>query len=157
MGICRLHLENENGADVASSLSSPFYYKQVEYTDKKQKKKTQIDPSAAPVLYAKLIYSEKSKKILSLFKTKGKENLNPFKYLDQYCHVRMALIIEGIFISKTVTSPQVKVQECYVKQLKPRESLLKISESDESDTETVEQSEVDNIEDLVISDKEENE
>ena len=162
MGICRLHLESENGADLSSSLSSPFYYKQVEYTDKKGKKKTKIDPSAAAVLYAKLIYSEKSKKILSLFKTKGKENLNPFKYLDQYCHVRMALIIEGIqFISKTVTSLQIKVQECYVKQLKPRQCLLIIqesdNESDESDTETVEQSEVDNIEDLVISDKEENE
>ena len=96
-----------------------------------------------------------------MFKTKGKENLNPLKYLDQYCDVRMALIIEGIFISKTVVSLQIKVDECYVKQLKPRQSLLKINESDnesdESDTETVEQSEVDNIEDLVISDKEENE
>ena len=113
------------------------------------------------MLYAKLIYSEKSKKILSLFKTKGKKDLNPFKYLDQYCHVRMALIIEGIFISKTVTSLQIKVHERYVKQLKPRQSLLTIqesdNESDESDTETFEQSEVDNIEDLVISDKEENE
>ena len=72
----------------------------------------------------------------------------------------MALIIEGIFIS-TVTSLQIKVHECYVKQLKPRQSLLTIqesdNESDESDTEAVEQSEVDNIEDLVISDKEENE
>ena len=157
MGICRLHLDSEYGADLASSLSSPFYYKQVEYTDKKGKKKTKIDPSAAPVLYAKLIYSEKSKNILSLFKTKDKENLNPFKYLDQYCHVHMALIIEGIFISKTVVSLQIKVHECYVKLLKPRESLLTINESDESDTETVEQSEVDNIEDLVISDKKENE
>ena len=71
----------------------------------------------------------------------------------------MALIIEGIFISKSVTSLQIKVHECYVKPLKPRESLLTIEEEDEeqSDTETVEQSEVDNIEDLVVSDKEENE
>ena len=102
------------------------------------------------------------RRFFSLFKTKGKKDLNPFKYLDQYCHVRMALIIEGIqFISKTVTSLQIKVHECYVKQLKPRQCLLIIqesdNESDESDTETIEQSEVDNIEDLVISDKEENE
>ena len=48
------------------------------------------------------------------------------------------------------------MHECYVKPLKPRESLLTINES-ESDTETVEQSEVDNIEELVISDNEENE
>ena len=44
------HLENEYGADLASTLSSPFYYKQEEYTDKKGKKKTRIVPSSAPVL-----------------------------------------------------------------------------------------------------------
>ena len=102
MRICKFYLQSEYGADIASSLSSPLYYKQVEYTDKKGKKKTKIDTSAAPVLYAKLIYSEKSKKILSLFKTKGNKDLNPFKYIDQYCNVKMALIIEGIFMSKTV-------------------------------------------------------
>ena len=132
-------------------MSSPFYYKQVEYSDKKGKKKTKRDESAAPVLYTKFIYSEKSKKILSLFKTKGKDSVNPFKYLDQYCHVRMALIIVGIFMSKTVTSIQVKAHEVYIKPLKPRESLLKIKESDnesddESDTEIVEQSEDNNNE-----------
>ena len=152
--LCRLHLESEYGADLASSLSSPFYYKQIEYTDKKGKKKTKIDPSSAPVLYAKLIYSEKSKKILSLFKTKGKKDLNPFRYIDQYCNVKMALIIEGIFISKTVTSLQIKVHECYVKPLKPRESLLTIEEKDEEEDEVVTEQVV---EDLVISDKEETE
>ena len=69
--MCQKYLENEYGSHIASSLSSPFYYKQIEYTDKKGKKKTKIDESSAPVLYAKLIYSEKSKKILSLFKGKG--------------------------------------------------------------------------------------
>ena len=158
--ICCKHLESEYGPDMASTLSSLFYYKQVEYTDKKGKKKTRVDESAAPVLYAKLIYSDKSKKILSLFKTKGNKDLDPFKYVDQYCNVRMALIIEGIFISKTVTSLQIKVHECQVKPLKPRESLLTtIDEESESgsDTETVEKSENDSIEDLVISDKEEEE
>ena len=145
------HLENEYGADLASTLTSPFYYKYEEYTDKKGKKKTRIDPSSAPVLYAKLIYSEKSKKILSVFKTKGKKDLNPFKYIDQYCNVKMALTIEGIFISKTVTSLQIKVHECYVKPLKPRESLLTIEEEEkEEESEQV-------VEDLVISDKEETE
>ena len=37
--ICCSHLENEYGSDMASTLSSPLYYKQVEYTDKKGKKK----------------------------------------------------------------------------------------------------------------------
>ena len=55
-------------------------------------------------------------------------------------------------LSKTVTSLQIKVHECYVKPLKPRESLLSIKEESdsESDSETVEN---DVIEDLVISDK----
>ena len=62
----------------------------------------------------------------------------------------MALIIEGIFISKTVTSLQIKVHECYVKPLKPRESLLTIEEEEEEDSDQV-------VEDLVLSDKEETE
>ena len=127
------YLENEYGPDLASSLTSPLYYKQEEYTDKKGKKKTRNDPSSAPVFYAKLIYSEKSKKILSLFKGKGGKDLNPFNYIDQYCNVKLAPIIEGIFISKTVTSLQIKVHECYVKPLKPRESLLTIEEEEEKE------------------------
>ena len=155
----RRYLEDEYGPDMASSLSSPFYFKQIEYTDKKGKKKTKVDESSAPVLYAKLIYSERLKKILSLFKGKGGKDLNPFKYINQYCNVKLALVIEGIFISKTVTSLQIKVHECYVKPLKPRESLLTIEEEDEdedeeeSDTEEAAQL----AEDLVLSDKEENE
>ena len=72
----------------------------------------------------------------------------------------MALVIEGIYMSKTVVSLQIKVHEAYIKPLKPRESLLTIKESSEErsegeiDTEKDEQSEVDNIEDLIISDKE---
>ena len=71
INLTQQHLENVYGADLASTLSSPFYFKQEEYIDKKGRKKTRTDPSSAPVLYAKLIYSEKSKKILSLFKGKG--------------------------------------------------------------------------------------
>ena len=68
----------------------------------------------------------------------------------------MALIIEGIFISKTVTSLQIKVHECYVKPLKPRDSLLTIEEEDE------EQSDIEElidkaVDDLLLSDKEESE
>ena len=157
--ICQKHLENEFGPDLASSLSSPFYYKQIEYTDKKGRSKTKVDDSSAPVLYAKLIYSEKSKKILSLFKGKGGKDLNPFKYINQYCNVKLALIIEGIFISKTVTSLQIKVHECYVKQLEPRKSLLTIDEkSSDSDSDSVSKGEeiTDQVVDgLLLSDEEE--
>ena len=150
--MCQKHLEDEFGPDLASSLSSPFYYKQIEYTDKKGREKLKKDDSSAPILYAKLIYSEKSKKILSLFKGKGGRDLNPLKYINQYCNVKLALIIEGIFISKTVTSLQIKVHECYIKPLKPRETLLSIEEEEEDEeiTDKV-------VEDLVISDEEENE
>ena len=157
--ICKQLLAEEYGADKAASMSEPFYYKQIEYTDKKRKTKAKKDPSAAPVLYAKLIYSDKAKKILSLFRTKGKQKVNPFNYLNQYCYVKMALIIEGIFMSKTVTFLQIKVHECYIKPLKAREPLLTIKESDEEQSEKSEgeegdESEDDNIEDLIISDKE---
>ncbi|CAH3173120.1 unnamed protein product [Porites lobata] len=155
VSLCQSHLENEYGADLASSLSSPFYYKQIEYTDKKGKKKTKVDESSAPVLYAKLIYSEKSKKILSLFKGKGGKDLNPFKYINQYCNVKLALIIEGIFVSKTVTSLQIKVHECYVKPLKPRETLLKIDEEDSESEDSESEGITDQLlEGLFISDKE---
>lgn len=40
------------------------------------------------VLYEKLIYSEKTGKILSLFTTKGKQKVDPFDYLNQYCKVK---------------------------------------------------------------------
>lgn len=72
----------------------------------------------------------------------------------------MALIIEGIFISKTVTSLQIKVHECYIKELKAREPLLTSDESDETNIERIQPSDSSESEDnknpvdLVISDKE---
>ena len=90
-----------------------------------------------------------------MFKGKGGKDLNPFKYINQYCNVKLALIIEGIFISKTVTSLQIKVHECYVKPLKPRETLLTIDEEEEeSEGEEITDQVVD---DLLLSDKEESE
>ena len=159
--LSKQHLENKYGTDIASSLSSPFYYKKIEYTDKKGKSKSKNDESSAPVLYAKLIYSEKTKKILSLFKGKRGRDLNPFKYINQYCNVKIALIIEGLFISKDVTSLQIKVYECYVKPLEPRKSLLTIDEkSSDSDSDSDSDSKGEEItdqvvEDLILSDEEE--
>ena len=80
--LCQNHLEVEYGPDLASHMSSPFYFKTITYTDKKGREKTKKDDSSAPILYAKLIYSEKSRKILSLFKGKGGRDLNPFKYFN---------------------------------------------------------------------------
>ena len=164
--MCQKHLEEEYGPDLASFMTSPFYFKTITYTDKKGREKTKKDDSSAPILYAKLIYSEKTKKILSLFKGKGGRDLNPLKYLNQYCNVKLALIIEGIFISKTVTSLQIKVHECYVKELEPRKSLLTTIEekSSDSDSDSVEINDSDNdsveindkvVDNLLLSDEEE--
>lgn len=63
-------------------------------------------------------------KILSSVSTKGNKSVDPFDYLNQYsCKVKMALIIESIFISKTVVSLHIKVHEVYVKPLKPRRAI----------------------------------
>ena len=142
------YLEKDYGPDVASSLSSPLYYKQEEYIDKKGRKKTRNDSSSAPVLYAKLIYTDRSKQILSLFKGRRGRDLDPFKYLNQYCTVKLALIVEGIFMSKTVTSLQIKVHECYIKSLKPRESLLMIEEESDDDDEEEEEKDDQSLKDL---------
>ena len=133
--LAQQHLESEYGPDAASYLTDPLYYKQEEYVDKKGKKKTRNSKSAAPVLYAKLIYSERSKKILSLFKGNKGKDLNPFKYIDQYFTVKLALVVEGIFMSKSVTSLQIKVHECRIKPLKPRESLLPFDDDDDDEDE----------------------
>ena len=88
-------------------MCEPLYYKQAEYKDKKGKTQN-VFTLTKPI------------KILSLFRKKKKESVSPFDYLNQYCQVKMALVIEGIFMSKTVVSLQIKVHECYVKPLKPR-------------------------------------
>ena len=59
-------------------------------------------------------------------------------YLDQYCKVKLALIIESIFMSKSVTSIQIKAHEVYVKPLKPREKILFVQDSDDDEEENEE-------------------
>ena len=82
MELCQYHLQDQFGPLMASHLSSPLYYKQIEYTDKKgeQRKKRW---SGSPCTLCKLIYSEKSNKISSPFTTKGKQKVGPFDYLNQ--------------------------------------------------------------------------
>ena len=138
--ICQNYLEEEYCADMASHLSNIFYFKQIEYSDKKGKTKKKRDETVVPVLYAKLIYSDKSKKILSLFRSKGNDRLNPFDCLEQYCKVKMALTIESIYLTKKCRLSSIKANEVYVKPLKPREALLTIKESDDDESEEEEES-----------------
>ena len=58
------------------------------------------------MLYAKLIHWKKLNKVLPLFRTKGKPKGDPFDYLNQYCKVKLALIVERIYISETTVSIQ---------------------------------------------------
>ena len=129
--MCHEYLEETYGSDVSERLSELLYYKQT--TDKKGRKKR--DESTPPVLYAKLIYSGKDErsKILSLFRTKGDESIesiDPMLYFEKYCTVKVALIVDNIYISETSVSIQVKVSECYVKPQRKIEPLLMIRDSD---------------------------
>ena len=146
--ICLQFVEDEYGPDLASNFTNIFYYKQTEFKDKKGKRKKKKDESAAPVLYVKLIYSDKSKKILSLFRTKGNTKVDPFDYLNQYFNTKMAIIIESIYMSKNIVSLQIKAHEVFIKPLKPREALLSIKESDEEDGDNSEENETVNISDI---------
>ena len=102
--ICQSYLEKNYGEDQAASLGEILYYKQIEYTNEKGKTKKEKDKSRAPVLYVKLIYSDKTKKILSIFSTKGKQNVNPLDYLDQFFNTKMAIIFESIYLARNIIS-----------------------------------------------------
>ena len=90
--ICQDHLAEYYGDDEASSFGEILYYKQIEYQNSKGKTKKKKDESSFPVLYVKLIYSDETKKILSIFRTKGNQNVNPFDYLNKYFNTKMAII-----------------------------------------------------------------
>ena len=143
--ICQDYLEKNYGDNQASSLSEIFYYKYIECQDSKGKTKKKKDKSSPPIVYAKLFYSDKTKKITSIFKTKGNKSINPFDYLNQYFNTKMSIIIESIYLSKNIISLQIKAHEVYIKPLSPRESILEIKESDDEDDYESENEDEDNV------------
>ena len=114
-------------------MSEIFYCKFIKCQDSKGKTKKKKDKSSPPIVYVKLFYSAKTKKITSIFKTKGKKRINSFDYLNQYFNTKMAIIIESIYITKNAISLQIKAHEVYIKPLKPRQSILEIKESDDEE------------------------
>ena len=124
---------SDNDPNEASSFGEILYYKQIDYQNSKGKTKKKKDESSSPVLYVKLIYSDKTKKVLSIFRTKGNQNVNPFDYLNQYFNTKMAIIFESIYLAKNIISLQIKAHEVYIKLLNPRESILEINESDDEE------------------------
>ena len=145
--ICRDHLAEYYGDNEASSFGEIPYYKQIEYQNSKDKTKKKKDESSSPVLYVKLIYSDKTKKILPIFRTKGNQNVNPFDYLNQYFNTKMAIIFESIYLAKNIISLQIKAHEVYIKPLKPRETILEIKESDDEDEDEYESDNEDKLSD----------
>ena len=51
----------------------------------------------SPVLYSKLIYSEKHNKMITLFYTNKKKIINPLDYMNQCCYVKLVSTTESIF------------------------------------------------------------
>ena len=115
--ICRDYLAEYYGDNEATRLVEILYRKQTKYVNSKGKTKKKKDESSSPVTYVKLIYSDKTKKILSIFRTKGNKNLNPFDYLNQYFNTKMAIIFESIYLAKNIISLQIKAHEVYIKPL----------------------------------------
>ena len=119
------NLDETYGVDVSETLRPILCHKMT--TDKRGRKKR--DETVSPVLWPKLIYSRKKQSIVSLFRRKGEDKVDPMLYFEKYCKVKLALIVDSIYISDTSVSIQVKVRECYVKDQKAFEPLLEIEES----------------------------
>ena len=62
--VCRKYLEEEYGADMASSMSEPLYYKQAEYKDKKGKKQNVFTLTKQTKFF--LCLEKRKKKVLVL-------------------------------------------------------------------------------------------
>ena len=86
-----------------------------------------------PLLYSKLIFSKKRDKIYTLFHSKGVDKVNPLYYLDQYCKVKMSLMIESIYIGEKSVTLQIKVNDIFVKPLAMARQVLVSPPSDDED------------------------
>ena len=101
MKFVEIILKKNFGNNEATSLGEILYYKHIEYQKSKGKTKKKKNESSSPVLYVKLIYSDKiKKKILIIFRTKGNKSIDPFHYLNQYLNTKMAIIFESIYLAK---------------------------------------------------------
>tara|TARA_B100000686_G_C16779374_1_gene970762 strand:+ start:458 stop:1351 length:894 start_codon:yes stop_codon:yes gene_type:complete len=87
---------------------NPLYWK---------KERGKVVEGLGPTLYAKLIYSKKSNKILTLFSDHHENtDIDPMSLFGKYCFVQGAIKIESIFIGNKI-SLQVKLYEAVVRRL----------------------------------------
>ena len=116
--LCYEHLEKECGIETAEMLKMPLMNKD----------------ERPPLLYSKLIFSKKRDKIHTLFHSKGVDKVDPLDYLDQYCKVKMSLMIESIYIGDKTVTLQIKVNDIFVKPLAlSRQVLVTLSPSDDEE------------------------
>ena len=111
MKFVEIIVKKNYGDNEATSLGEILYYKHIEYQNSKGKIKKKKDESSSPALYVKLIYSDKTKTILTIFRTKGNKSIDPLDYLNQYFNTKMAIIIESIYLAKNIVSLQIKAHE----------------------------------------------
>ncbi|PFX21389.1 hypothetical protein AWC38_SpisGene14141 [Stylophora pistillata] len=116
--LCYEHLENLYGPEIPEMLKLPLIERE----------------GKAPILYSKLIFSKKTQNIHTLFRSRENAKENPLDYHDQYCKVKMELIIDSIYISDEAVTVQIKVNDIFVKPLPQRQPLVSLS-SDEEDEE----------------------
>ncbi|PFX23308.1 hypothetical protein AWC38_SpisGene12151 [Stylophora pistillata] len=125
--LCRDHLEEVYGEELAGMMKFPMVEKE----------------GKPPILYTKLMYSEKTQRIHTLFHSKEKSKENPLDYLDQYIKVKMAILVDSIYISDNTVSAQLKLHDVFVRPLPQRMALVTISEDElEEDEDELEDEEL---------------
>ncbi|PFX12773.1 hypothetical protein AWC38_SpisGene23215 [Stylophora pistillata] len=120
--ICYQYLDDVYGTDVAESIKFPLVEKE----------------GKAPVLYPKLMYSQKSGRIRTLFHSKEESKVDPLECLD-YCKVKMSIVVDSIYLGLDYASVQLKVNDVYVHRL-PQTQVqpLAVLEEDELEDEELE-------------------
>ncbi|PFX17466.1 hypothetical protein AWC38_SpisGene18204 [Stylophora pistillata] len=112
--LCRDHLEEVYEPEIAGMMKFPLVEKE----------------GKPPILYTKLMYSEKTQKIHTLFHSKEKSKENPHDYLDQYCKVKMSIVVDSIYLTDETVSVQLRLHDVFVRPLPQRMPLVTISEDE---------------------------
>ncbi|PFX11803.1 hypothetical protein AWC38_SpisGene24346 [Stylophora pistillata] len=105
--ICYEYLDETYGTDVAESIKFPLVEKE----------------GKAPILYPRLMYSQKSGKIRTLFHSKEESKVNPLECLD-YCKVKMSIVVDSIYLGDDYASVQLKVNDVYMHRLPHTQPLV---------------------------------
>ena len=116
--ICREHLETVYGPEIANDLKNIF-----NYPEGKEDKRP-------PLVYIKTLYSQNRKKFFTLFTEKGNKDPDPLDCIEEYCEVKMTLMIDQIRIKNKTVAILLKANDVLIKykEKTPRLSLLKKDE-----------------------------